>query len=65
MKQCILREQIFHIREKLETFPPNTYKHLGLYCYRKEAIIDFLKLQQAEIEKVESLEQLRFFDQRI
>jgi len=54
------RANIPYPRENWKTFPPNTYKHLGLYCYRKEAIIDFLKLQQAEIEKVESLEQLRF-----
>jgi 3-deoxy-manno-octulosonate cytidylyltransferase (CMP-KDO synthetase) len=54
------RANIPYPRENWKTFPPNTYRHLGLYCYRKEAIIDFLKLQQAEIEKVESLEQLRF-----
>ncbi len=54
------RSTIPYPRNNWETVPPNTYKHLGLYCYRKDAIIDFIKLPQAELEKTESLEQLRF-----
>lgn len=54
------RANIPYPRNKWKTNPPNTYNHLGLYCYSKEAIVDFLKLHPAELEKTESLEQLRF-----
>ena len=36
------RASIPYPRNDWEKFPPNTYKHLGLYCYRKDAIMDFL-----------------------
>jgi len=35
------------------------YGHIGLYCYTKEALINMTKLPQSDIEKAESLEQLR------
>ncbi len=35
------------------------YKHLGLYVYRKKFLLKFNKTTQSEIEKAESLEQLR------
>ncbi|MEA3500156.1 MAG: 3-deoxy-manno-octulosonate cytidylyltransferase [Candidatus Marinimicrobia bacterium] len=54
------RANIPYPRNKWKNYPPNTYKHLGLYCYRKEAIVDFIKLHPAELERTESLEQLRF-----
>ncbi|MEA1987196.1 MAG: 3-deoxy-manno-octulosonate cytidylyltransferase [Candidatus Marinimicrobia bacterium] len=54
------RANIPYPRNEWEKFPPNTFKHLGLYCYRKDAITEFIKLKQAELEKTESLEQLRF-----
>lgn len=35
------------------------YKHIGLYVYRKNFLLRFNQYPQSEIEKVESLEQLR------
>jgi 3-deoxy-manno-octulosonate cytidylyltransferase (CMP-KDO synthetase) len=38
------------------------YKHLGLYAYQKEFLLQFTKLPISYIEKVEGLEQLRALD---
>lgn len=35
------------------------YKHIGIYAYRKRALLDFSKLPPAKLEKTERLEQLR------
>ena len=35
------------------------YKHLGLYAYTKDFLFTFTNLPKAELERVESLEQLR------
>ena len=35
------------------------YKHIGIYGYRRKALFDMSKLPQADIERAESLEQLR------
>jgi len=34
-------------------------KHTGLYVYRRETLIDFTRWPQSELERLESLEQLR------
>lgn len=34
-------------------------KHTGLYVYRREYLLEFTKLQQSKLEKIEMLEQLR------
>ena len=34
-------------------------KHTGLYVYRRDVLFEFTKWQQSELEKLESLEQLR------
>lgn len=38
------------------------YKHIGLYAYRTETLGEITKLPQSTLEKVESLEQLRWLD---
>jgi 3-deoxy-manno-octulosonate cytidylyltransferase (CMP-KDO synthetase) len=38
------------------------YKHLGLYAYQKEFLLQFTKLPVSPIEKIEGLEQLRVLD---
>jgi len=38
------------------------YKHLGLYVYRKDALLSFPTLQPTLLEKLECLEQLRFLE---
>ncbi len=35
------------------------YKHIGIYAYKRESLFKMNKLEQAQIEKAESLEQLR------
>jgi len=35
------------------------YAHIGIYCYRRNSLIKMTKLEQADIERQESLEQLR------
>jgi 3-deoxy-manno-octulosonate cytidylyltransferase (CMP-KDO synthetase) len=36
-----------------------TYKHLGLYGYRRKALLDFVRKPPGDLEKAEHLEQLR------
>lgn len=38
----------------------NLYRHIGLYAYRKETLIELVKLKKTLLEQVESLEQLRW-----
>lgn len=39
---------------------PTYYRHVGIYAYRKSALMRFVDLEQAPTEKAELLEQLRF-----
>jgi 3-deoxy-manno-octulosonate cytidylyltransferase (CMP-KDO synthetase) len=39
--------------------PPLFYQHIGLYAYRREFLLRLSRLPQSELEKTESLEQLR------
>ena len=38
------------------------YKHIGMYAYRAEVLLEITKLPQSELEKSESLEQLRWLE---
>ncbi len=42
---------------RLKTF--YCYKHIGIYGFRKEALINFSTMAQGRLEKIEKLEQLR------
>lgn len=44
--------------EALEQFP--FLRHIGLYAYRKETLLEIIQMEATLIEKVESLEQLRW-----
>ncbi len=46
------------LTEEPELFE-NFRKHTGLYVYRREFLLEFTKLPQTRLEKLESLEQLR------
>ena len=37
----------------------NYLRHLGIYGYRKEFLLELTKMEQSSLEKVEKLEQLR------
>jgi 3-deoxy-D-manno-octulosonate cytidylyltransferase len=38
------------------------YRHIGVYAYRKEALLDFTKWPMGMLEKIEMLEQLRYLE---
>ena len=38
----------------------NFYRHIGLYAYRKETLMELVNLDKTLLEQVESLEQLRW-----
>ena len=38
------------------------YKHIGIYAYRKNVLIEFTKWNQAPLEMAEKLEQLRYLE---
>lgn len=38
------------------------YKHIGIYAFRKEALLQFTKLPQGQLEQIEKLEQLRYLE---
>lgn len=43
----------------LEAQPPLFYQHIGLYAYRRDFLLSLTELPQSDVEKLESLEQLR------
>lgn len=38
------------------------YKHIGIYAYKRDFLLAFSKMEQSQLEKIESLEQLRALD---
>ncbi len=38
------------------------YRHIGVYAYRKETLVDFTKWPMGMLEKIEMLEQLRYLE---
>lgn len=40
-------------------FPADYFGHIGLYCYKREALLKFASLPQTPLESSEKLEQLR------
>ncbi len=50
-------------REKND--PPIYYKHIGIYAFRKEALLAFAGLKSGILEKTENLEQLRYIENGI
>lgn len=48
-----------------ENTAANYYKHIGIYAYRKKALLQFTKWQQTPLEITEKLEQLRYLENGI
>ncbi|MGH9339550.1 MAG: cytidylyltransferase domain-containing protein, partial [Acidobacteriota bacterium] len=45
--------------------PYYNYKHLGVYAYRRQFLLNLPALNLSTLEKIEGLEQLRFLDNGI
>lgn len=48
-----------------QSSPPTFYKHLGIYGYRRDLLLTLSQLQPSPLERIESLEQLRFLEEGI
>lgn len=56
------RAPIPWVRDRGEKVAAQHWKHLGLYAYRREALLDFPTLPPGELERLEQLEQLRWLE---
>lgn len=54
------RAPIPYLREKNESTA--YYQHIGVYAFRKQALLDFTQLNMRPLEKAEKLEQLRYLE---
>ena len=57
------RSVIPYQREK--NIAPMYYKHIGIYAFRKNALMDFTSWKPTPLEEVEKLEQLRYLENGI
>ncbi|MCU0404265.1 MAG: 3-deoxy-manno-octulosonate cytidylyltransferase [Chitinophagaceae bacterium] len=48
-----------------QTITPVYYEHIGVYAFRKQALLNFTKWPMTPLEKVEKLEQLRYLENGI
>jgi len=56
------RAPIPWVRERDQPIHARHLKHLGLYAYRREALLDFATLPVGDLERLEQLEQLRWME---
>jgi 3-deoxy-manno-octulosonate cytidylyltransferase (CMP-KDO synthetase) len=56
------RAPIPWVRDRSEKVHVRHLKHLGLYAYRREALLEFPTFPQGELERIEQLEQLRWLE---
>lgn len=56
------RAPIPWVRDRGEKVAAQHWKHLGLYAYRRDALLDFPTLPPGELERLEQLEQLRWLE---
>jgi 3-deoxy-manno-octulosonate cytidylyltransferase (CMP-KDO synthetase) len=54
------RSVIPYNRDK--SFEPTYYEHVGVYAFRKQALLNFTSWPEADMEKAEKLEQLRYLE---
>jgi 3-deoxy-manno-octulosonate cytidylyltransferase (CMP-KDO synthetase) len=50
------------VRDTSETVAARHWKHLGLYGFRRDALLEFPTLPPGELERLEQLEQLRWLE---
>ncbi len=56
------RAPIPWIRDTQQKLHVTYWKHLGLYAFQRDALLEYPTLPQGELEKVEQLEQLRWLE---
>jgi 3-deoxy-manno-octulosonate cytidylyltransferase (CMP-KDO synthetase) len=56
------RAPIPWVRDAGERVAARHFKHLGLYAFRRDALLEFPALPPGELERVEQLEQLRWIE---
>jgi len=56
------RAPIPWIRDTQQKLHVKFWKHLGLYVFQREALLEYPTLPQGELEKIEQLEQLRWLE---
>jgi 3-deoxy-manno-octulosonate cytidylyltransferase (CMP-KDO synthetase) len=56
------RAPIPWVRDRNAPVHARHMKHLGLYVFRREALLDFASLPMGDLERVEQLEQLRWME---
>jgi 3-deoxy-manno-octulosonate cytidylyltransferase (CMP-KDO synthetase) len=56
------RAPIPWVRDTAETVAARHWKHLGLYGFRRDALLEFPTLPPGELERLEQLEQLRWLE---
>ena len=48
-----------------KSISPNYYEHIGVYAFRKKALLDFTTWPVSQLEAIEKLEQLRYLEHGI
>ena len=56
------RAPIPWVRDSGQRLHARHLKHLGLYVFRREALVEFPTLPQGDLERLEQLEQLRWLE---
>jgi 3-deoxy-manno-octulosonate cytidylyltransferase (CMP-KDO synthetase) len=56
------RAPIPWVRDSGQKVHVNYWKHLGLYVFQRDALLEYPTLPQGELEKIEQLEQLRWME---
>jgi len=56
------RAPIPWVRDAAEHVTARFFKHIGLYAFRRDALLEFPALPPGELERVEQLEQLRWME---
>ena len=63
--RCIFRARRFrYVRDPRGGWPP-LYRHVGLYAYRRSALLVLASLEPTPLERAEALEQLRALEHGI
>jgi 3-deoxy-manno-octulosonate cytidylyltransferase (CMP-KDO synthetase) len=56
------RAPIPWVRDTVNKVHVNYWKHLGLYVFQRDALLEYATLPQGELERIEQLEQLRWME---